>query len=150
MSLRLLKSDHARAPVGAIGELYVRSTMVAEGYHQDQTATAASRSDGYFGVGDLAQIGAEGELYVLGRTKDCILTDGVNVYPAAVEAALLGHAAIAEVAVIGLPDSDGHDLVCAILVQKSGASVSERELSSYARGQLASAQCPKRDRKSVV
>ena len=57
VSLRLLKSDHARAPVSAIGELYVRSTMVAEGYHQDQTATAASRSDGYFGVGDLAQIG---------------------------------------------------------------------------------------------
>jgi acyl-CoA synthetase (AMP-forming)/AMP-acid ligase II len=144
VAVRLLSPDHAPSPAGAVGELYVRSTMVAEGYDQDPVATVASRSDGYFGVGDLAKIGAAGELYLLGRTKDCIRTDGVNVYPAAVEAALLAHSAIAEVAVLGLPDSDGHDLVCAILVRKPGSSVATEELRAYLNGHLDPPQCPKR------
>src|SRR5262249_4028468 len=101
--------DDRRHPVsdGEVGELFARSSLTIEGYYGNDTATRASRSGDHFSVGDLAVRDSRGYLRLVGRKTDMVISGGMNVYPAEIEAVLGTHPAIREVAVGGVPPRRG-------------------------------------------
>jgi malonyl-CoA/methylmalonyl-CoA synthetase len=133
------------APPGTDGEIQLRGPQVFAGYWQDAAATAeAFTADGWFRTGDLGAIDpACGHLVIRGRTKELIISGGLNVYPREVELALEQHPSVAEAAVAGLPHPHWGEQVTAWIVPHPGAAVSEAELVAYARTLLAAYKCPK-------
>ncbi len=127
---------------GEVGEVWVRSAQVMKGYWKNPEATAAAISeDGWFRTGDAGYMN-DGYLFIHDRVKDMIISGGENIYPAEIENALMKHPAIADVAVIGVPDEKWGESVKAIIV-KAGGDLTEADLHSYARENLASYKCPK-------
>ena len=128
---------------GEVGELCVRGPMVMKGYHNNPEATAQVLSaDGWFHTGDLASVDEGGYYHVVDRKKDIVLTGGYNVYPKEVEKVLYEHPAVAECAVVGVPDERKGETVKAYVVLASGFEPSEalanaireyalKELSAY-------------------
>jgi len=113
------------------------------GYWNLPEATAKAIVDGWFHTGDAGYTDQDGYLYVHDRVKDMIVTGGENVYPAEVESALFGHPAIADVAVIGVPDERWGEAVKAVVVLNPGASATADELITHARQGVAGFKCPK-------
>jgi len=103
-------------PVGELGEILVRGHNVFAGYLNNPEATREAMVDGWFRTGDLGTMDEDGFIYVVDRTKDVIIRSGYNVYPREVEEVLSRHPAIAQVAVIGLPDELRGEEVCAVVV----------------------------------
>ncbi len=114
-------------------------------YWRDEAKTAAAWRDGAFTVGDLGRLDDDGYLFLDGRRDDLVITGGVNVYPAEVEAALADVAGVEEVAVFGLPDERWGQRVCAAVVPVAGADVGRvlAELADHAAGHLAGYKRPK-------
>jgi malonyl-CoA/methylmalonyl-CoA synthetase len=133
------------APPGTDGEIQLRGPQVFAGYWQDAAATAeAFTADGWFRTGDLGAIDpACGHLVIRGRTKELIISGGLNVYPREVELALEQHPSVAEAAVAGLPHPRWGEQVTAWIVPHPGAAASEAELVAHARTLLAAYKCPK-------
>ena len=133
------------APPGADGEIQLRGPQVFSGYWHDDGATAAAFTpDGWFRTGDIGAVDpATGHLVIRGRTKELIISGGLNVYPREVEIALERHPAVAEAAVAGLPHPRWGEQVTAWVVPRPGATVSEAELAAHARTLLAAYKCPK-------
>jgi acyl-CoA synthetase (AMP-forming)/AMP-acid ligase II len=133
------------APPGTDGEIQLRGPQVFAGYWHDATATAeAFTADGWFRTGDLGVIDpACGHLVIRGRTKELIISGGMNVYPREVELALEQHPSVAEAAVAGLPHPRWGEQVTAWIVPRPGAAVSEAELVAHTRTLLAAYKCPK-------
>lgn len=128
---------------GAVGEIWLRSGMVTAGYWNKPAETAESIVDGgWLRTGDAAYQDDGGYIYLFDRFKDMIVSGGENVYPAEVENVLYDHAAVAEVAVIGVPDERWGETVKAIVVVKPEASTDAAELISFARTRLAKYKCP--------
>jgi len=100
-------------------------------------------SDGWFRTGDAAYLDEEGYVYIYDRVKDMIVSGGENVYPAEVENALMAHPAIADVAVIGVPDEKWGEVPKALVVRKADTPVTEEEIISFARERLAGFKVPK-------
>ncbi len=134
-------------PVGSIGTLYFRRVDGPPVYHGDDEKTEKSRlPDGRFTVGDVGWMDAEGFIYLADRRVDLILSGGVNVYPAEIEAVLLEHAAVRDAAVFGIPDPEfGEQVKAAIELQEGFAAGEETaaELIAWCRTRLASFKCPK-------
>jgi fatty-acyl-CoA synthase len=129
---------------GERGEVLVQGPNVTPGYWQQPAATqAAFAGDGWLRTGDLAQVDDEGYLYIVDRLKDMIISGGENVYPAEVEQALYTHPAVAECAVIGVPDARWGEVARAVVVRRSGEQVTEAELIAYLDGRLARYKIPK-------
>jgi acyl-CoA synthetase (AMP-forming)/AMP-acid ligase II len=126
------------------GEICVRSPFLADGYFEDPDATAAALRDGWFHTGDQGELDSEGYLTVTGRLKDVIRTGGESVTPGEVEAALARHPGIAEVAVVGVPDLQWGELVCAVVVPSEGAAPTLAELQRHCEGRLAPHKKPRR------
>ncbi len=127
------------------GELWTRGPMLFDGYFDDPAATAAVMGDGWFATGDLAEADAEGYLSIVGRARDVIRTGGESVVPREVEEALAGHPAVADLAVVGIPDVDWGEVVCAVLVLRAGfASPTVDELRASCRRSLAAYKHPRR------
>ncbi|HEV7762203.1 MAG TPA: fatty acid--CoA ligase family protein [Acidimicrobiales bacterium] len=128
------------------GELQVRGPQVFDGYLDDPKATAAAfTADGWYRTGDLAELDDEGFVTIVGRTGDLIRTGGEAVAPGEVEAVLADHAAVADVAVVGLPDEAWGQLVCAVVVPVAGAEVpSVDELATHCGSRLARYKRPRR------
>lgn len=103
-------------PTGELGEILVRGHNVFAGYLNNPEATREAMVDGWFRTGDLGTMDEDGFIYVVDRTKDVIIRSGYNVYPREVEEVLSRHPAIAQVAVIGLPDELRGEEVCAVVV----------------------------------
>jgi fatty-acyl-CoA synthase len=143
VDVRLIDKQGKDAPVGEVGELFARTRMQVDGYHADPEATRRSMLDGYFSVGDLARADARGCYHIEGRKRDMIISGGVNVYPAEVEAVLHGHPAVAEVAVVGAPDREWGERVRAFLVLRPGAQAEEDSLKAYCRERLAGPKVPR-------
>ena len=133
------------APPGMDGEIQLRGPQVFAGYWHDAGATAeAFTADGWFRTGDLGVIDpACGHLVIRGRTKELIISGGLNVYPREVELALEQHPSVGEAAVAGLPHPRWGEQVTAWVVPRPGATVSEAELVAHARTLLAAYKCPK-------
>jgi len=120
--MKILDPDGREAPPGTPGTLWVRNpTAVNSSYLGDSDRTAAQRDDdGYYTVGDMAYIDADGWLFIVDRRTDLILSGAVNIYPAEVERALRAHPAVPDVAVIGLPDPEWGQRVHAVVVAAPG------------------------------
>ncbi len=132
-------------PSGELGEIVVRGHNVFKGYLNNPAATAAAIVDGWFRTGDLGTKDDEGYVRIVDRKKDMVIRGGYNVYPRDVEDVLLRHPAVAQVAVIGLPDEQYGEEVCAVVVAEDGvATPSEAELVGWAKEQLAAYKYPRR------
>jgi len=135
-----------RVPAGmaddGVGELWVRGPNVMKGYYANPEATAAVlNADGWFNTQDLARF-EDGNLFIVGRTKDLIIRFGFNVFPAEVEAVLNSHPAVHLSAVIGRPASQGTEEVVAFVELKPDANVTAEALRDYAAGRLTSYKQP--------
>jgi acyl-CoA synthetase (AMP-forming)/AMP-acid ligase II len=129
-------------PAGEQGELWFRSAQLMKGYHNKPEATAeAITEDGWFRTGDIGRVDEEGYIFVEDRLKDMIITGGENVYSIEVERVLAEHPAVAEVAVIGVPDEKWGESVKAVVALDGEAT--EAEIIAFAREQLAAYKCPK-------
>jgi long-chain acyl-CoA synthetase len=129
-------------PVGELGEIVVRGHNIFKGYLNKPEATAAAIVDGWFRTGDLGTKDADGYVRIVDRKKDMVLRGGYNVYPRDVEDVLLRHPAVAQVAVIGLPDAEYGEEVCAVVVKQG--ELTEEELIGWSKAQLASYKYPRR------
>ena len=126
---------------GEVGEIWIRGPQIMKGYWRNEQATAESISeDGWFKSGDAGYL-IDGYLYIHDRVKDMIISGGENIYPAEIENVLMRHAAISDVAVIGVPDERWGETVKAIIT-RDDASLSEEDVISYCRQQLAHYKCP--------
>jgi fatty-acyl-CoA synthase len=143
VEVRLLDEHGREVADGEVGEIYVRSGMLISGYHADPDATSKSMREGFFSVGDLARRDRRGCYLIEGRKRDMIISGGVNVYPAEVEAALDGHPGVLEAAVVGVPDREWGERVRAYVVRRQGADVNEDELKAFCRGRLAGPKVPR-------
>jgi long-chain acyl-CoA synthetase len=131
--------------LGERGEIQVRGAAPLPGYWNDPEATARSlTADGFYRTGDVGTIGADGYLTIVDRLSDLVITGGENVYPAEVEAVLARHPAVADVAVIGIPDERWGETVHAVVVPvpADNAGFDPVGLVAWARGQLAGFKCP--------
>lgn len=130
---------------GVRGELLVRGPNVMKGYWNNPEATAAAfGADGWLRTGDVAAADEDGYYWIVDRVKDMVITGGENVYPAEVENVLYDHPAIAEVAVIGLPDPRWGETVVAVVVPRAGDTVSLEQLREFAVDRLARYKLPTR------
>ena len=126
------------------GELWARGPLLFDGYFEDPEATAEVLVDGWYRTGDLAVADDEGYLTIVGRARDVIRTGGESVAPSEVEAVLATHPDVADVAVIGLPDAEWGEVVCAVVVAKGAAAPSLQDLRSHCEGALISPKHPRR------
>jgi len=145
MELRIVDDEtHQDKPVGEVGEIWVKGPQIMLGYWNMPEETAKSIVDGgWFRSGDAGYFDADGYLYIYDRVKDMIVSGGENIYPAEVENVLMAHPAIADVAVIGVPDEKWGEVPKAIVVRKKDVAVTEDEIIAFAKVSLASFKCPK-------
>jgi len=141
--IRLLAASGEEVPPGEVGELYVRSKNVFEGYHKRPDATAAGARNGYYSVGDMARRDDDGYYYLADRKTDMIVSGGSNIYSAEVEAALHEHPAIDEAAVIGVPDERLQEAVKAYVVLEPGQTLSAEEVQAFCATRIASFKKPR-------
>ena len=125
------------------GELFVRSTGVFDEYYKQRDSYDSARRGEWHTVGDIAYRDEEGYLYICDRKSDMIISGGMNIYPAEIEAALEQHPAIYEVAVFGIPSEDWGEAVHATVVRRPGASLSPDEIVAFSRDHLAGYKTPR-------
>ena len=140
--IRLVRADGAEAGIGEPGELMVRSTWLAE-YFNRPDATRGSLHEGFFSVGDVAYRDDEGYFYICDRRIDMIISGGMNIYPAEVEAVLHAHPAVMDVAVIGVPDDQWGELVKAVVELRPGMDVTSDALILFCGDRLAGFKKPR-------
>jgi acyl-CoA synthetase (AMP-forming)/AMP-acid ligase II len=141
--IRIIGGDGNVVPVGQVGEIIIKSPQVMLGYWNLPKETSSSLRDGWFHTGDAGYYDEDGYLYIYDRVKDMIVSGGENIYPAEVESALFGHPAIADVAVIGVPDETWGESVKAVIVKKPGAEVTQDEIISFARERIGGYKVPR-------
>ena len=130
-------------PYSEPGELVVKGPQVMQGYWQMPEETTKTLRDGWLHTGDIAQMDENGYLYIVDRKKDMINTSGFKVYPREVEEILYQHTEVVEAVAVGVPDEYRGETVKAFVVRKPGSTVSEEELVSYCKENLAPYKVPK-------
>ncbi len=125
------------------GDLYVRSPSVFAAYHKAPEKYEQSRRGDFLTVGDVAYRDEEGFLFICDRKNDMIISGGMNIYPAEIEAALDRHPDVADVAVFGIPSEEWGELVHAVIVPRGGAALAEDAILAYAREHLAGYKLPR-------
>ncbi|HYP43933.1 MAG TPA: long-chain fatty acid--CoA ligase [Propionibacteriaceae bacterium] len=128
---------------GEVGEIVIRGENVMKGYWQNAEATAEAIRDGWFHTGDLATRDSDGYYFIVDRLKDMINRSGFNVYPREVEEILYSHPAVAEAAVLAVPDPRHGEEVAAMVTLKDGATATEDELRDFVKGQIAAYKYPR-------
>jgi len=144
VEVRVTGADGQPVPTGEAGAIEVRGPNVFSGYWRMPDQTAREFRDGWFITGDLGAFDAEGYLSILGRAKDLVITGGLNVYPAEVEAALDALPGVAASAVIGVPHPDFGEAVVACVVPTPGSPLDEAAVRTALRERLAAFKIPKR------
>jgi fatty-acyl-CoA synthase/long-chain acyl-CoA synthetase len=125
------------------GEVYVRSANNFVSYHKGAEKFDANRRDDFLSVGDIAYRDDEGFYYICDRKSDMIISGGMNIYPAEIEAALERHPAVQEVAVFGIPSDEWGESVHAVVVARPGWGIAADALTAFARGHLAGYKVPR-------
>ncbi len=139
-----LVDEQGETVVGAgRGEFWLKGPVVTPGYWRQPEATAKSITDGWFHTGDVLERDAEGYLYVVDRIKNMFISGGENVYPAEIEHFLRKHPAIAEVAVLGVPDERWGEVGKAFVVLQAATTATAEELKGYCLNGLAKFKVPK-------
>jgi long-chain acyl-CoA synthetase len=144
VELRIVEPATGRdLPTGQVGEIWTRSPQNMKGYwNQPEATTATIGAGGWLRTGDAGYLDDDGYLYIHDRVKDMIVSGGENVYPAEVENVLMAHPAVADVAVIGVPDDRWGEKAKAIVVKVEGVEVTPEELIEFSRERLAKFKCP--------
>ncbi|WP_439547106.1 long-chain-fatty-acid--CoA ligase [Sandarakinorhabdus sp.] len=140
-AIRIVDGHGHDLPPGAVGEILIRSPSNMTGYHNKPEATAKVLIDGWYHSGDAGYLDEDGYLYIHDRVKDMIVSGAENIYPAEVENALHEHPAVADCAVIGVPDEKWGEAVKAIVVKRG--DVTAAELIAFARDRIAGYKLPK-------
>jgi fatty-acyl-CoA synthase len=142
--LRVIEPDGAEVAADGqtIGEIVVRGNVVMDGYYRDPDATKRVMGDGWFHTGDAAVVHSDGYAEIRDRIKDVIISGGENISSVEVEGVLLRHPAVAEAAIVGLPDEKWGEAPHAFVVLRDGTQVSEDELIVFARERLAHFKAP--------
>jgi acyl-CoA synthetase (AMP-forming)/AMP-acid ligase II len=130
-------------PARCRGEIVVRGSLVFAGYYKNPGATTEVSRFGWHHTGDVGYKDEQGFVYIVDRMKDMIITGGFNVFSSEVEQVILGHPAVQECAVVGVPDEKWGEAVKAIVEVKPGMSLNEAELTSLVRGKLGGVHAPK-------
>ncbi|MES2492537.1 MAG: long-chain-fatty-acid--CoA ligase [Pseudomonadota bacterium] len=143
VEIRLLDPEGQPVPDGEVGEIVVRMPSVFKGYWRNPEATAAVLKDGWYHTGDAATRDGDGFYYLKDRIKDMIVSGGENIYSSEVEAALVRHPAVAETAVIGVPDARWGEAVKALIILAPGESVTADDLVAHCRLHIAGYKVPK-------
>ena len=144
VEIKVIDSTGHALPVGESGEIATRSIANMAGYYQRPEATAETIDDaGWLRTGDAGYLDADGYLYLRDRVKDMIISGGENVYPVEVENAVRGHPAVADVAVIGVPDPKWGERVLAVVVPKPGSEPQADSIIAWARERIAAYKAPK-------
>lgn len=141
--VRIVGPDGAEQPTGEPGEVVVRSAALMAGYWNRTAATLEALAGGWMHTGDIGRFDEEGYLHIIDRKKDMLISGGENVYPREVEEALMHHPAVAEAAVIGVPDPKWGEAAKAFVVLRVPGSTGEKELIAHCRGLIAGYKCPK-------
>jgi fatty-acyl-CoA synthase len=141
---RLVDEQGHDVSTGDVGELLFRGAHVCAGYWNNAAATAeALDADGWFHTGDLARRDADGFFFIAGRRKDMLISGGVNVYPAEIEGELLLHPAVADAAVVGIPDETWGEVGVAFIVPRPGPVPRTEALAGFLETRLARYKVPK-------
>jgi fatty-acyl-CoA synthase len=141
--LRVVDDDDRRVPAGEIGEIIARGPQLMRCYWNRPDETGQALRGGWMHTGDAGTMDAEGYIYIQDRVKDMIVSGGENVYPRVVEDVLFQHPAVADAAVIGVPDEQWGETVKAVVVLKEGASATEEEIMDFCRGRLGGFERPR-------
>ena len=141
--IAIVNSDWETLPNGEIGEIVTKSDCVMKGYYKNEKATEEALKDGWLSTGDLGSIDENGLLTIKDRSKDMIISGGMNVYPREVEDVLLLHNAVKEVAVIGLDNERWGEVIVAVVVQNYENPNIESELDTLCLQNLARFKRPK-------
>ena len=142
-TLRIVDRNGADQKAGVPGEILVRGPQVMAGYWNRPEETTRVLQGGWLHTGDIGFIDEEGDLFVLDRREDLIVSGGENIYPAEVEAVLLSHPKVAEAGVVGVLDPTWGQLVAAFVVPRPRAELAEEELESHCRSKLARFKVPR-------
>lgn len=141
--VQIVDNEGRALPPFAHGEVIVHGLTVMQGYLKNEAANAQTLRDGWLYTGDIGYLDADGDLWLLQRRSDLIVSGGENVYPAEVEAVLMQHTAIHEVCVVGLPDAEWGQRVVAVVILQTGVHISDIALIEYCRVNLARYKVPK-------
>jgi len=141
--VRVVDGQDKDLPPHEIGEILYQGENLMTGYWAREDATAEAMRGGWFHTGDAGYLDAEGFIFLKDRIKDTIVSGGENVYPAEVEAVLMGHPEVLECAVIGVPDPKWGETVKAVVVRRAGAKFTEGSLLEWTRDKLAGFKRPR-------
>jgi malonyl-CoA/methylmalonyl-CoA synthetase len=140
---RIVDENFSDAPVDVEGEIVIRGTNLLSEYWRNEEATQKSFVDGWFRTGDIGKRDRDGYISIVGRSKDIIISGGVNLYPREIEEVIESISAVKEAAVVGVPDEEFGEAVKACIVLEDGAKLAGEEVIAYCREKLASFKKPK-------
>ena len=143
VELKVVDEEGREVPVGEVGEIIARGGNIMLGYLNRPEATAEVLKDGWLYTGDLGRQDEDGYFYIVDRKKDLIIVGGLNVYPREVEEVMVAHPAVADAAVIGVPDPTRGEAPKAYVVLRPGVSCSRQELLRFVRERLAPFKVPR-------
>jgi long-chain acyl-CoA synthetase len=146
--VRILDEQGADAAPGTIGTVYLKAPVASrfEYFKAPEKTDGAYRGE-YFTLGDVGYVDDDGFLFLTDRSAHLIISGGVNIYPAEIESVLIGHAAVGDVGVVGVPDDDWGEIVVAAVELHDGREPSselENELVEWCRDRIAHYKCPRR------
>jgi acyl-CoA synthetase (AMP-forming)/AMP-acid ligase II len=142
--VRVVGDDGTPHPPGQPGEIVVRGYNVTQGYFEDPEATAdAIDGDGWLHTGDVGVMDERGYLRITDRKKDMFIVGGFNAYPAEIENELLAHPAVAQAAVVGMPDERLGEVGIAYVVPRPAATIDPEQVRAWARERMANYKVPR-------
>jgi acyl-CoA synthetase (AMP-forming)/AMP-acid ligase II len=143
VQIRIVDEADDPVPAGEVGEICIRGGSVMKGYWERPEETAETLRGGWLHTGDVGKMDEAGYVYILDRTKDMVISGGLNIYPREIEEVLLAHPSVAEVCVFGVPDDKWGEAVKAHVVLGNGDRVSEAEIIGFVGERLAPYKKPK-------
>ena len=143
IEVRIVSDDGHEAPTGEPGELFIRTRLAIDGYHRTDETLAELDDPSWKSVGDVAYLDDEGYVHICDRKKDMIISGGVNIYPAEVEAVLHAHPSVMDAAVFGIPDDEWGESVHAVLQARAGQSIDLTEIEAFVAEHCAAYKRPR-------
>ncbi len=143
IEFRIMRDDGTLADPGEQGELFMSTGLAMDGYHRTDERLAEIEDGRWKSVGDIAYADDEGYLHICDRKKDMIISGGVNIYPAEIEAILHGFPTVMDVAVFGIPDDEWGESVYCIVQARTGVTLDLDELRSFAEANMAKYKVPR-------
>ena len=144
VEMRVVDENDEEVAQGEVGEIVIRGHNIMKGYWQRPEATEEAMRGGWFHSGDMARTDEDGYFFIVDRKKDLIIRGGYNVYPREIEEVLYEHPAVAECAVVGVPDDKMGEEVGAAVVLKEGEDVDADELRDFVKEQVANYKYPRK------